>query len=257
MPARPEAPPVVRVTAEAPRNLWVKGKDVNLELGLDPGFRVEQADETRVFGRVVVKRGRVQVVGRRFEIKAGSALRFTGPADAPDLDVTAEYQNDREQVKVVVTVKGTPDRLQLSVKAPDRPELSETDLYTLIVTGRLQLGGGRGTTGSTSPTEKAVSMLGGALATRLGRALSTRLPFDVLAVDTAGNGFWGARLEAGTYLTDNLYVAYVGRLGADPARLQNRNAVHLEFQISRRWSFTGEYGDAKTGSADLMWTKYY
>src|SRR5204863_8108512 len=39
--ATPEAPPstrprVVRLTVEAPRNVWVEGPDVHLELGLEP-----------------------------------------------------------------------------------------------------------------------------------------------------------------------------------------------------------------------------
>jgi translocation and assembly module TamB len=253
--ARAAGPPPVRISVTAPRDLWVRGKDANLELGLEPGFRVEVADQLRVFGSVLVRRGRVVVVGRRFDIKAGSRVRFTGPPEAPELDVGARHRNDKENVNVDVTIKGTPgDRLAVTVRAPERPELSETQLYTLIVTGRLDLGGG--SAGSAAPSEKAASLLGGLLAARLGKVLSQRLPLDVLTVE-AGDGLSAARLEAGTYLTDDFYVGYVGRLGADPARLQNRNAVHLEYQLTSRWSLEGEYGDAKTGSADVVWTKHY
>ena len=141
------------------------------------------------------------------------------------------------------------------MRAPDRPDLSETQLYTLVVTGRLDLGGGR-TTGSATPTDRAASLLGGLLASQLQKTLSGRLPFDVLTIESE-QGLASTRLEAGTYLTDDVYVGYVGHLGADPARLQNRNAVRLEYQLSRRWSFQGEYGDAKTGSADVIWKKHY
>ena len=58
-------------------------------------------------------------------------------------------------------------------------------------------------------------------------------------------------------VTDKLYVGYVGRVGADPTRNQNRNAVHVEYQLSSRWGIDGEYGDVGTGSADLMWKKSY
>jgi translocation and assembly module TamB len=94
------------------------------------------------------------------------------------------------------------------------------------------------------------------MAAQLQKSLSKKLPFDVLTIE-AGNGPGAAQLEAGTYVTSELYVGYVGRLGADPALLQNRNAVHLEYELSSHWSFQGEYGDAKTGSADMMWTKRY
>ena len=255
--ARPPAEgPGVVVLVDAPRNLWVSGKDANLELGLAPGFRVEVADTARAFGQVVIKRGRVDVVGRRFDLKAGSEVRFTGPTDRPELEVEAHHVTELENITVVVNVKGTPDRLEVTVRAPDRPDLTESQLYTLIVTGRLDLGDSGGTASATTPTDRAVSLVGGLVAAQLQKTLSKKLPFDVLTIET-GNGVGDARLEAGTYLTSELYVGYVGRTGADPALLQNRNAVHLEYELTPRWSFQGEYGDAKTGSADMMWTRRY
>ncbi len=250
----PRAAAGVVVTVNAPRNCWVSGKDANLELGLQPGFRVEVRETAEVFGQVVVKRGRVDVVGRRFDLKADSTLRFAGPPDAPELDVSANHVNERENITVLVTVKGTPGHLQIGITAPDRPDLTETQLYTLIVTGRLTFGGG--TASATTPTDRAASLVGGLLASQLQKSLSSKLPFDLLTIE-AGSSVGAAKLEAGRYLTADLYVGYVGRLGADPALLQNRNAVHLEYELTSRWSFEGEYGDAKTGSADVMWTKRY
>jgi translocation and assembly module TamB len=244
----------VVVTVEAPRNLWVDGDDAKLELGLEPGFRVEITDAVRAFGQVTIKRGRVDVVGRRFDLKAGSEVQLSGPVDEPELDVEAHHLNETENITVVVTVKGTPGHLKITIRAPDRPDLTETQLYTLVVTGRLDLGGG--TASATTPTDRAVSLVGGLVAAQLQKALSSKLPFDVLTIEE-GNGVGDARIEAGTYLTSDLYVGYVGRTGADPALLQNRNAVHLEYELTTRWSFQGEYGDAKTGSADLMWTRRY
>ena len=83
------------------------------------------------------------------------------------------------------------------------------------------------------------------------------MPFDVFTIDTGGEGVRGTRLEAGRYLTDRFYVGYIGRVGSDPTRYQNRNAVHLEYQITARWEIEAEYGDLGTGTADLMWKKNY
>ena len=249
-----EEPAGVIVLVDAPRNLWVKGKDANIELGLQPGFRVEVTDTTRVYGSLNVKRGRVDVVGRRFDLKADSSVRLNGSTSEPELDVSATHVNDQEKITVLVTVKGTPAHLQIAISAPDRPDLTETQLYTLIVTGRLDLGGG--TASATTPTDRAASLVGGLMAAQLQKSLSKKLPFDVLTIET-GNGLGAAQLEAGTYVTSELYVGYVGRLGADPALLQNRNAAHLEYELGSHWSFQGEYGDANTGSADMVWTKRY
>ena len=74
----------------------------------------------------------------------------------------------------------------------------------------------------------------------------------MLSIDVGGQGLGGTKLEAGRYLTDRLYVGYIGAIAADPSRYQNRNAVHLEFQLDARWEIEGEYGDVGTGSGDLL-----
>jgi translocation and assembly module TamB len=239
----------------SPRQLWVTGKDAYMELGLSPNFRVAIGEQTQVFGQVTVHRGRIDVFGRRFDIKADSTLTFGGSPDHPDLDVRAEHVNTTENVTVLLTAKGPLDKLSVTVTSPNRPDLSESQLYTLIVSGHLQLGSG-GAPGA-SPGTQAASVVGGVLAGQLQAALKDRLPFDVLTIDVGGQGIGGTKLEAGRYLTDRLYIGYVGRIAADASRYQNRNAVHLEFQISSRWEIEAEYGDLGTGTGDLMWKKSY
>ena len=143
----------------------------------------------------------------------------------------------------------------VTVSSPNRPELSESQLYTLLITGHLQLGSG--TSGTSSASAQAVSLVGGLVASQLQKTLAGKLPLDVLTIDAGKEGFRGTRLEAGRYVTDKLYVGYVGRIGADPTRYQNRNAVHLEYQLTSRWEIAAEYGDVGTGTADLMWKKNY
>ena len=187
--------------------------------------------------------------------EAVAALTFSGSPDLPELDITARYVNDAENVTVVATVQGAPGHLAIQLTAPGRPDLVESQLYTLVVTGRLGLGGGTASVTSTAATH-AESVLGALLAAQVQKLVAKQLPFDVLTIES-GSSPGSARLEAGKYLTRDLYVGYVGRWGVDPTQLQNRNAVHLEYDLSARWSFQAEYGDAKTGSADIIWTKRY
>jgi translocation and assembly module TamB len=237
----------------------VNGGGAQLELGLAPGFRIDLGDETRLHGEVVVRRGRIDALGRRFDLKADSTLQFEGPPGRPTLDAAAQYQNHDENVTVIVSAKGALDHLAIAVSSPNRPDLNESQLYALIVTGHLQTSsvGSSGST-ATAASNQATSLVAGLIAGQLQKTLSKHLPLDVLTIDTgSGQGLSGTQLEAGRYVTEKLYVGYIGRIGADPTRYQNKNAVHLEYQLTARWQIAGEYGDVGTGSADLMWKKSY
>jgi translocation and assembly module TamB len=247
------------IAVTAPDKLWVNGAGAALELGLAPDFRIVIADETRLHGEVIARRGRVDALGRRFDIKADSSLQFEGAPDHPTLDATAQYQDNNDNVTVLVTAKGAIDHLTIGVSSPNRPDLTQSQLYTLIITGHLPSSGGSsgGGLGATASNE-AASLVAGVIAGSLQKTLAKHLPLDVLTIDTGGNlGLTGTQLEAGRYVTDRLYVGYVGRIGADPALYQNRNAVHVEYRLTERWQIAGEYGDVGTGSADLMWKKSY
>jgi translocation and assembly module TamB len=63
--------------------------------------------------------------------------------------------------------------------------------------------------------------------------------------------------SAGTYVTEKAYVGYTFRPGADTSGGENANTVRLEYQLSPRWSLETEYGDGRTGGADLIWSKEY
>jgi translocation and assembly module TamB len=240
------------VLVNAPRNLWIRGNDINTEIGLSDGFRIEYATEPRVFGDVNILRGRLDVFGRRFDLQRDSKVSFTGPAMAPGLNVTASYENEIEQVMVHLKVQGEPRKLQL--QPTSEPPLPETEIYTLLATGHTSLHQG---TGKTSTSGEAASLVGSLAASQLKETLSSKLPLDVLSIEAGDSGVAGTKLEAGTYVNDRFYVGFTGRIGADPTRGENSNEVGLEYQLSKRWSANGSYGDARAGEASVNWRKEY
>jgi translocation and assembly module TamB len=255
-PAPSRRPLVVHLAIDAPRNLWVEAPDAHLELGLEPGFYVTIADEVHVFGVLDLRRGRIDALGKRFDVDPSSTVHFTGPPAVPVLAVKATHKASSANITIQVTVDGPASGPTMHLQSPDNPQLGDTALLTVLATGHLPDQGPTGGGSATSPTERAASLLGGLVAGQLQKTLAHRLPLDVLTIDP-GQGLSGTRLEAGTYLTQDIYVAYVGHIGADPFQRENSNEVQLQYQISRRWSFEGVYGDQRIGSADLLWTKKY
>jgi translocation and assembly module TamB len=242
---------VMRVNLFAPRNLWVRGTDVNLEVGLSDGFAVEYDRQLYLNGTVKVVRGKVSVIGRDFEVQRDSTVTFSGPPGAPSLNVTAAYTNQREKVTVFATLVGSGE--DFSLRTSSQPALSESETYPLLATGRRSLRRG---SGSAISGAQSLSVLGGLLAAQLKSALTEKLPveiFDVLEISAGSDGFSGTRLEAGKYLTDRIYVGYVGQLGADPRKGENSNAGRIEYQFAPGWSVQATAGDAPAGSAELVW----
>jgi translocation and assembly module TamB len=240
------------ITVDAPRNLWIRGDDVNAEIGLSEGFRVEYTDKALLFGEVQVRRARLDVLGRRFDVRNDSSIRFAGPALKPYVNATAVYKNEQAQTTVYLTVRG--QGTDISLKVSSDPPLSESEIYTLLATGRVTLKRG---SGSAMSGGEAASIIGSLAASQLKKSLASKLPLDVLSIEAGQGGLQGSKLEAGTYVTDKVYVGYTGRLGADPSKGENSNAVKLEYQISPHWSLEMEYGDARAGGADVIWTRDY
>ncbi|MCP3139198.1 translocation/assembly module TamB [Pyxidicoccus xibeiensis] len=241
------------VNVNAPRNIWVKGSDVNAELGLSEDFRVEYTDVARMFGEVRVLRGRVDVLGRRFDIQRDSQIRFTGPPVVPYINVTAEHRNDNAKVTVYVTIRG--QGRDITLKPTSDPPLPESEIYTLLATGRRTLE--RGSGASMTASAQAASVVGSLVANEARKALAAKLPLDVLSIEAGDSGLAGTKLEVGTYVTDKIYVGYTGRVGANLQQGENANAVRFEYQFGPRWSLEGQYGDARSGGLDLIWSKEY
>ena len=92
-PAAPSAPAAVvdAVTgvtnmAPAPNTTLAAGQTVTFSG--TPAYSLYSAD----LGTVQIKRGRLDLLGKRFDVESGSSVRFTGPPDRPTLDVKADYE---------------------------------------------------------------------------------------------------------------------------------------------------------------------
>src|SRR5207248_6722147 len=96
----------IRIVVEADKNIWLKSSDVNAEAGLSQGFEVNVNQGVTLFGEVEVKRGRLDVIGRRFDLDPSSTVRFSGAANRAYVNVRATHKNEREGVTVFATVVG-------------------------------------------------------------------------------------------------------------------------------------------------------
>lgn len=241
----------IRIAIDATNNLWIKSSDVNVEAGLSEGFRVEVGQGASLFGEVKVKRGRIDVIGRRFDVDKSSYVRFSGLPTRAYVNVTATHRNEREAVTVFATVVGQLP--QFNIRLTSNPPMAESDIFALVATGRRTLKQG----GSAAITnDQVASVLGSLAASQLKGALGKKLPLDVLSIETGSEGLRGTRVEGGKYLTDDVYLGLEARYGADPRKGENDVAAKVEYQFVPHWTVEAYGGNAAYG-ADLVWSREF
>ncbi len=240
---------VMSVVVDAPNNLWVRSSDLNVELGLSEGFRVELGDTLRLFGEARLKQGTINVIGREFTVQRGSEVRFGGPADQPYVNVSALHVNAREQVKITVTVAGKGTAL--GFKVASEPPMPESDIYAVLATGRRTLKNSG--SASISPGQ-AASVVGQLAASQLKTVIAKKLPLDLFNFETSDD-LQRVKFDIGWYLSDTLFLGGSVQVGAKRERGENVFSSRLEFQMTRSVTLEAYAGDALSFGADAVWTR--
>jgi translocation and assembly module TamB len=254
------------------RGTWVRSRDANVELFTDGDLQINVAgDALTLVGAVDADRGEYTFLGKRFQIKRGSALFVGSPDLNPTLQITAEYQVKQATgaTNIRVLVGGTLDQPRVSLESDAQPPLSQSDLLSYLAFGEssgslLQssggsIGGGIGTGNvlNLATTRLAGVAVGVALDELEGEA-ARGLGVDVFNI-TAGDfpvsqalgGFEqflkGTEIEAGRYLTPRTFVSLIATPGAfacsrrsDPnsscaapgGAIQHRTAKGYRFEAS-------------------------
>ncbi|MDR0965372.1 MAG: translocation/assembly module TamB [Myxococcales bacterium] len=205
-------------------------------------------------GGITVNEGHAEILGRAFELDSAHVSWDGGEAGQPMIDAMIRHENKREGIDVKISVDGTLPRPRIELTS--EPPHSEQELALLIATGRLNQKRGAG--GGVAAGEGAGSIVGAFLADRLRRRIGSRLPLDVLQFDMGEDGFSSARIEAGTFLTDDLYLGYRRDFGADPSK-ENVDEIKIEFQLTPSISIESNYGygDESRGGISIIFNKDY
>ena len=192
-------------------------------------------------GRIVVERGLLLLHARRFLIQGGW-LDFGGRTTLdPTLYGTATLQMGPNLVTVTVTGTARHPRLSLS----SEPPMSQADILSTIIFGRPAAALDREQ--SSRLSAQALALLGQEGARQIAAVLGPALAPDVVTVHDEMGG--GASLEAGKYLSPNLYLRYRHGLEEDSGQ-----SVGLEYRFSDHFSLESQYGSTRDSGVDLLFS---
>jgi outer membrane protein assembly complex protein YaeT len=160
-------------------------------------------------GELTVRRARVRVQQGRLELN-------DYPSGTPDVDFSGLTQVGG--VTMSLSAEGAMDDLQIDVTSPNRPDLSQADLLSLILTGRTAQAAA--SEGGTIVAEELAAALGGALQKSVGDTVLVDVSSDESMLLDEGDPT--QRFRVGTRLPHNVSVIYSTRLDGTEQRWAGR-----------------------------------
>lgn len=225
-----------------------RGRSAEVQLG--GRLAIESGAKTQVRGRIDVRRGKLDVSGKTFDIERGvvtfegddpsnPSVSATARWDAPGYVVYADYVGDVKDGKI---------------KLHAEPPLSQDEIASLLLFGAPDASGAS----SSEPSAGAVALgVAGETAARgLTKALDDITHLDVSArIDTTRGS---ARPELVFRISRRVSARVTRALGTPVAgESPDRTFLTLELRLLRSWALSALFGDRGASALDLIWRRRY
>lgn len=228
------------VQVDMPARGFVRGRGLQSEWG--GAFHVVgTATAPEIEGRIEIRRGYVDLLGRRFVIRDGE-LRFVGSnPPTPELRIEAVAEGDGMTAIVRLAGPATDPEVELD----SDPALPKDEILARLLFGR--------------DVSAITPMQGIRLAATLqqlegGGGLDAlaglRETIGVDTLDIGGESFAEAYVSAGTYVADNVFVEVEQRLAS------GETSARVEVELTPAVKVVSEIGDASSG-VELEWRYDY
>ncbi len=229
------------LTVEAPQQIWVRGRGLDVELGgaVHIGGTTDKPD---VDGAFKLRHGALDIVGKRLEFKEGQLTFEGGEQIDPYLDLTAETR--ATDITVTAKVEG-PARLP-RITLSSVPDMPEDEILARLLFGK--------SAGALSPFEllqlaQATAELAGV---NTGPGVLDKIRkstgLDRLSLQETDPAA-GPSLSAGRYVSDGVYV------GVSQGAKSASSAATVEIEVTPNVKVESEVGAGGTGKAgvNLEW----
>ncbi len=129
----------VELAMSVKRNTWVRNREANVEVYTDDPISVHAEQQAfALTGVVNTDRGEYNFLGKRFQLKRGSATFIGSPDLNPTLQITGEYQVQATSrtLNVSVVIGGTVKRPTLALESDAQPPRTQSELLSLLAFGQ-------------------------------------------------------------------------------------------------------------------------
>ncbi len=217
-----------------PRNTWIRGPEVNLEIEGELDF-VQEGQEFSAFGPIRVKRGNYDMFGKRFEVQQGEIIFQGNLESSPTISLEARYvyRLDGDKQAMFVKITGALDNPQIEFLNEQGTRLEEKEALALLFFNvpfeRLGITGGGDEPGDKMDlTKTARGLVSGLVSQQLSRTLGKSLKVDVIELES-GEQLDLASVMVGKYLTNDIFVSVAQDFSGSARDLR----VALELELAR------------------------
>lgn len=241
-------PEPMRFVVNLGKDVWVyRGRSTFA--ALEGELQLELGNEVKVEGGLQIPEGRIDVMGRVFEVQPSSVTFNGGTPPDPEVVAEASWLSPSGHV-ITASYRGpaTSGRMQLK----SEPALSYGEILNVLLFDDPT--GAGDSQGSTSASSVAGTLAGAGL----GRTLSDLTNLNIeTSVQTTESG--ASRPEVGVRLSPRFafQVSYNPQPVISLSEPPDQAAVSLDWRISKRWSLDTSLGDQGSASADLAWEFRY
>ena len=227
------------VTLKAAKNVFLKGRGLNLELSLDAHVTGSTSDP-RLSGTARVVRGDYDFAGKRFQFDNRGVVYLATSADDIRIDLTAS--RDDPSLTAVIRIEGTAAKPKITLTSTPVLPNDEVLSQVLFGTSASQL-----TPLDAAELASAMTSLAGGSGFDVVGNLRSFAHLDRLAL---GGDTTGAIVSGGKYITDNVYLEITG--GA------NGPTGAVEWRVRKDFSVIGRAASAAGDSQiEVRWRKDY
>jgi translocation and assembly module TamB len=232
---------VFDVDMEMTPELKIKVGEGYLEMIGVASVRKEPGGPLTFHGGAAVPRGAIVVQGKRFEISDGNTdLRGR---DRADPDISAKASLRLGTTLVLASVAGTSYEPLIDLSS--EPPMSQADILSTIIFGRPANALNAGETRQLSA--QALALMGQPGRREIEKILGPTLSPDVVTVHNEVQT--GSSLEAGKYLSPDLYLRYRQNMGQEGG--QN---VGLELRLKPFLSLESQLGTTRDNGVDVIFS---
>lgn len=233
-----------------PRNTWVRGPGINLELNGELDL-VQEGRDYLLYGAIDILRGTYELYGKKFTVRNGKLIFQGDYTTAVQIDLLASYifRQGKERHEMFVKITGALANPQIAFSLDnDDKAIEQKDAISYILFNVPAQGSG------IDLTSTASGVVSGLVAQQLSKSLSESLKLDVIEFGS-GEELTPGSVLVGKYLTNELFVS----VSQDFSSFNSAEAlrVTLELEVLRQFFLQATRGgkDEKDTGFDVIWKK--